>query len=72
MAFPFLMNGHHTSCGALREKLTTSGLSSALKADKRAELAQKLEEIADVRVETKLKIGRTAVPPRSSASTKAE
>ena len=44
----------------LREKLTISGLSSAVKAEKRTELAQKLAEIADVRVETELKIGRKA------------
>jgi hypothetical protein len=42
----------------LRDKLTVSGLSSALKAEKRAELAQKLTRIADVRVDTELKIGR--------------
>jgi len=42
----------------LRDKLTISGLSSALKAEKRAELAQNLADIADVRVETELKIGR--------------
>jgi hypothetical protein len=48
----------HPDERALREKLTISGLSSAIKAEKRAELAQKLAEIADVRVETELKIGR--------------
>jgi hypothetical protein len=42
----------------LRDKLTISGLSSALKAEKRAELAQKLTKIADVRVDTELRIGR--------------
>jgi hypothetical protein len=50
----------HPDERALREKLTISGLSSAIKAEKRAELAQKLTEIADVRVETELKIGREA------------
>jgi hypothetical protein len=50
----------HPDERALREKLTISGLSSAIKAEKRAELAQKLAEIADVRVETELKIGREA------------
>ena len=50
---------HHDE-RALREKLTISGLSSAIKAEKRAELARKLAEIADVRVETELKIGREA------------
>jgi hypothetical protein len=42
----------------LREKLTVSGLASALKAEKRAELAQKLAEVVDVHVETELRIGR--------------
>ena len=42
----------------LRDKLTISGLSSALKAEKRAELAQNVAEIADVHVETELRIGR--------------
>lgn len=41
----------------LRNKLTISGLSSALKAEKRAALAQKLITIADVRVDTELRIG---------------
>ena len=50
----------HPDERALREKLTISGLSSAIKAEKRAELAQKLAEIADVRVETELKIDRTS------------
>jgi hypothetical protein len=50
----------HPDEWALREKLTISGLSSAIKAEKRSELAQKLAEIADVRVETELKIGREA------------
>jgi len=43
---------------ALRDKLTISGVSSALKAGKRAELARKLTRIADVRVDTELRIGR--------------
>jgi hypothetical protein len=42
----------------LRNKLTVSGLSSALKAEKRAELAQKLAGVADVHFETELRIGR--------------
>jgi hypothetical protein len=50
----------HPDEQGLRDKLTISGLSSAIKAEKRAELAQKLAEIADVRVETELKIGREA------------
>ena len=48
----------HPEERALRDKLTISGLSSPLKAEKRAELGQKLATIADVRVETELKIGR--------------
>lgn len=54
---------HHDDRG-LREKLTISGLSSALKAEKRAELARKLADAADVRVETELKIGRVVPPSR--------
>jgi len=42
----------------LQDKLTVSGLSSALKAEKRAKLAESLGEIADVRVDTELRIGR--------------
>src|SRR6266702_6494470 len=42
----------------LRDKLTISGLSSALKAEKRSELAQKLASVVDVHVETELRIGR--------------
>lgn len=42
----------------LRDKLTISGLSPALKAGKHFELAQKLTRIANVRVDTELKIGR--------------
>jgi len=48
----------HSEETNLRDKLTISGLSSALKAEKRAELGQKLAAVADVRVETELKIGR--------------
>jgi len=50
----------HPDERALRQKLTISGLSSAIKAEKRTELAQKLAEIADVRVETELKIDRAS------------
>src|SRR5260370_32605718 len=50
----------HPDERGLSNKLTISGLSSALKAGKRAELAQKLATIADVRVETELKIGRVS------------
>lgn len=42
----------------LRDKLTISGLGSAIKAEKRAALAQSLAGIVDVHVETELKIGR--------------
>ena len=48
----------HSDEQGLRDKLTVSGLSPALKAEKRAELAQKLTKIADIRVDTELKIGR--------------
>lgn len=48
----------HSEERALREKLTISGLSSAIKTEKRAKLARKLAEIADVRVETELRVGR--------------
>ena len=48
----------HPEERALRDKLTISGLSSAIKAEKRAELAQKLAGIVDVHVETELRIGR--------------
>jgi len=48
----------HADERALKDKLTISGLSSALKAEKRAELAQKLAGVADVHFETELRIGR--------------
>jgi hypothetical protein len=48
----------HPGERGLRDKLTVSGLSSALKADKRDQLAHRLAPIADVRVETELKVGR--------------
>src|SRR5882672_3281437 len=48
----------HSDEQGLRDKLTVSGLSSALKAEKRAELAQKLAGAADVHFETELRIGR--------------
>jgi PD-(D/E)XK nuclease superfamily len=50
----------HPDEQALREKLTISGLSSAIKADKRAGLAKRLAGIADVRVETELRIARAS------------
>ncbi|HYM00103.1 MAG TPA: PD-(D/E)XK nuclease family protein [Blastocatellia bacterium] len=50
--------GTHPDEKNLRDKLTISGLSSALKAEKRSELAQKLTSVVDVRVETELRIGR--------------
>ncbi len=45
----------------LRDKLTISGLSSALKAEKRAELGKKLALVADVRMDTELKVGKVGV-----------
>jgi hypothetical protein len=48
----------HPDDQGLRDKLTVSGLSSALKAEKRAELAQQLAGVADVHFETELRIGR--------------
>jgi len=48
----------HSDEQGLRGKLTVSGLSSALKAEKRAELARKLAGVADVHFETELRIGR--------------
>jgi len=39
-------------------KLTVSGLSSPLKAEKRSELAGMLGEVAEIRVDTELKVGR--------------
>jgi predicted restriction endonuclease len=56
----------HSDEQGLRDKLTVSGLSSALKAEKRAELAQKLAGVADVHLETELRIGRV----RNNASKK--
>lgn len=40
------------------KRLTVSGLSSPLKAKKRNELAAKMSELAEIRVETELKVGR--------------
>jgi hypothetical protein len=48
----------HPEERALRDKLTISGLSSALKAEKRADLAQRLTGAVDLHVETELRIGR--------------
>jgi hypothetical protein len=48
----------HPDEQSLRDKLTVSGLSSALKAGKRAELAQRLAAIVEARVNTELRIGR--------------
>jgi hypothetical protein len=48
----------HPEEQGLRDKLTISGLSSAIKAEKRADLAQTLAGIADLRVETELRIVR--------------
>ncbi|HEV2174343.1 MAG TPA: PD-(D/E)XK nuclease family protein [Nitrospira sp.] len=48
----------HPEERGLRDKLTISGLSSALKAEKRADLAQRLTGAVDLHVETELRIGR--------------
>ena len=56
----------------MRDKLTIPGLSSALKAGKRAELAQKLATIADMRVETELKVGRVTNGSKERGSSKLE
>jgi hypothetical protein len=48
----------HPEERSLPDKLTISGFSSALKAEKRADLARKLATIVDVRVETELRVGR--------------
>jgi hypothetical protein len=48
----------HADERALKDKLTISGLSAPLKAEKRAELAQKLAGVTDVHFETELRIGR--------------
>src|SRR6266571_2833415 len=58
----------HSDEQGLRDKLTVSGLSAALKAEKRAELAQKLAGVADVHFETELRIGRE----RNNASKRSE
>jgi hypothetical protein len=47
----------HPEEWGLRDKLTISGLSSALKAQKRAQLAQRLTGVVDLHVETELRIG---------------
>jgi len=44
----------------------------ALKAGKRAELAQKLATIADMRVETELKVGRVTNGSKERGSSKLE
>lgn len=48
----------HPEERGLRGKLTISGLSSAIKAEKRADLAQRLAGVVDLHVETELRIGR--------------
>ena len=48
----------HPEERGLRDKLTISGLSSAIKAEKRADLAQTLAGVVDLHVETELRIGR--------------
>jgi hypothetical protein len=58
----------HPDEQGLRDKLTISGLSSALKAEKRTELAQKLAVIADARVDTELRIGRRVTKGNSGGT----
>ncbi len=48
----------HPEERGLRDRLTISGLSSAIRAEKRAELAQRLAGVVDLNVETELRIGR--------------
>jgi len=48
----------HPDDGALRDKLTISGLSSAIKAEKRGELARKLANVVEAKVETDIRIGK--------------
>jgi hypothetical protein len=56
----------HSDEHGLRDKLTVSGLSSPLKAEKRAELAQKLEASRTFTLKTELRIG----PERSNGGKK--
>jgi len=48
----------HPEDEGLRDKLTLSNLSGALKARKRGELAARLASVAETRVDTELRIGR--------------
>jgi len=50
----------HPEDHVLRDKLTISGLSSAIKTEKRFELAQLLANVADLHVETELRISHCA------------
>lgn len=56
----------HPEEAKLREKLTISGLSPALKAEKREELAHKLGNIASVRMDTELRVGREVGMPEGN------
>ena len=59
MPLRFLMNGsEHTPTQGLSDKLMVSGLSPALKAEKRADLAREFAAIVDTRVDTELRIKR--------------
>jgi len=58
----------HPEEGVLRDKLTISGLSSAVKAQKRSDLAQKLRDVLVVHIETELRIGRAADRSREQNS----
>ena len=51
----------HPEDEELIEGLSASGLSSRLKAKKRRELAEELQALASVRVDTQLKIGRADI-----------
>jgi hypothetical protein len=48
----------HSDAQGLRDKLMVSGLSPALKAEKRADLARELAAMVDTRVDTELRIKR--------------
>jgi hypothetical protein len=54
------------------KRLTVSGLSSPLKAQKRSELADKLSQVAEIRVDTELKVGRVKEQARETRNGKGE
>jgi hypothetical protein len=61
----------HPEERGLRDKLTISGLSSALRAEKRTDLEKRLGEVADERMETVLKIERATVFPSEAGMSRA-